>query len=205
MTTPVLSPSRLRRLAALVAIAAALCSGGCAWQSYAVTRSIREVTGAKFRVHVIAPLGSRLARYRAIEVRPLDDLLGTRMPAEMQRYLHDRLLRVLDRLPSSPVIVAADDGETGVSAEPPAAVPTLVLDGFIDDYDAGSRALRAAELGFNHVAVTVRVRLRDQRTGRLLGAASVTAEDDRASGSTKAAINHLTDRIRDFVAGGYAR
>ena len=59
--------------------------------------------------------------------------------------------------------------------------------------------------GFNHVAVNKRVRLRDKQSGQLLAAASVTAEDDRASGTTRAAIDHATARIRAFVETGYAR
>jgi hypothetical protein len=55
------------------------------------------------------------------------------------------------------------------------------------------------------VAVTLRIRLRDKASGQLLGAASVTAEDDRASGTSKAAIDHATTRIRGFVETGYAQ
>ena len=201
MSRPAASSSRHRRLATAVAISAALSGSGCAWQPYVATRTVREITGAKLRFHVISPLATGLERYRVIEVGPLQDLIGARLPADMERYLDDRVLRALDALPSSPRVVAAT---SGARDEPPATVPTLVIDGFIDDYDPGSRALRAVELGFNHIAVTVRVRLRDQQTGRLLGAASVTAEDDRASGTTKAAIDHLTSRIRAFVAKGYA-
>jgi hypothetical protein len=205
MTGPAFSSLLRSRLVSAVAISAALCGWGCAWQPYVVTRSIREVTGAKLRLHVIAPLGASLSRYRLIEVRPLDDLLGTRVPADIEQYFTEHLVQALHRLPSSPTVVTAVSNQLGDgSVEPPAAVPTLVVDGFIDDYDPGSRALRVAELGFNHIAVTVRVRLRDQQTGRLLSAASLTAEDDRASGTTKAAINHLTDRIRDLLAAGYA-
>ena len=48
-------------------------------------------------------------------------------------------------------------------------MPTLVIDGFVDDYDPGSLPLRVVELGFNHVAVTVRIRLRDKQSGRIIG------------------------------------
>ena len=133
-----------------------------------------------------------------IEVTPLADLVGERIPAAMERYLNERMFGALSTLASSPTtVVAAADADPAASA--------LVLDRFLDDYDGGSRSLRVVELGFNHIAVTLRVRLRDKQTGQLLGAASVTAEDDRASGTTKAAIDHAVDRIRDFVQAGYAR
>jgi hypothetical protein len=176
----------------------ALASVGCAWQTYAVTRSVREVTGAKVRLHVIVPMGVSLRRYDVIELTPLADLVGDRLPAPLERYLNERMIEVLGGLGSAPTtVVAAGD------ADP--AAPALAIDRFLDDYDAGSRSLRVVELGFNHIAVTLRVRLRDKQTGDLLGAASVTAEDDRASGTTKAAIDHAVKRIGDFVRKGYAR
>ena len=205
MSRPAAPPSSRRRFVTVVAVAAALSGSGCAWQPYVATRTVREITGAKLRFHVIVPLDTSLARYRVIEVGPLQDLLGARLPADMERYLDAGIFGALGRLPSSPkVVAAAAGGVGGVVDQPPPTEPTLVVDGFVDDYDPGSRALRAVELGFNHIAVTVRVRLRDRQTGRLLGAASVTAEDDRASGTTRAAIDHLTNRIREFVAKGYA-
>jgi hypothetical protein len=181
----------------LAGLCLALAASGCGWQTYAVTRSVREVTGAKTRLHVVVPLSS-LTPYRVIEVTPLIDLIGDRLPPLMERYLDERMIQAFTGLPSSPATQKGPvDSDTGV--------PTLLVDGFLDDYDAGSRSLRVVELGFNHVAVTLRVRLRDKVSGQLLGAASVTAEDDRASGTTKAAIDHATARIRGFVETGYAQ
>jgi hypothetical protein len=185
-----------RRSIGLAGLCLALASSGCGWQTYAATRSVREVTGAKTRLHVVAPIAASLRAYRAIEVAPLADLVGDRIPPPMERYLNERLVKALSGLPAAPTTVPRPvDADAG----------TVVVDGFIDDYDAGSRSLRIVELGFNHVAVTVRVRLRDKASGELLGAASVTAEDDRASGTTRAAIDHAAARIRAFVEGGYAR
>jgi hypothetical protein len=39
----------------------------------------------------------------------------------------------------------------------------------------------------------------------VLGAASITAEDDRETGTTKAALDHVASRVRAFIATGYAR
>lgn len=182
----------------LAGLCLALATTGCGWQTYVVTRSVREVTGAKTRLHVVVPLASSLRPYQVIEVEPLADLIGDRIPPAMERYLNERFLGAFSHLPSSPATVQSP-------VEPDAGVRALMVDGFLDDYDAGSRSLRVIELGFNHVAVTMRVRLRDKESGRLLGAASVTAEDDRASGTTRAAIDHATARIHAFVETGYAR
>jgi hypothetical protein len=181
-----------------VGLCLALATTGCGWQTYVVTRSVREVTGAKTRLHVVVPLASSLRPYQVIEVAPLADLIGDRIPPAVERYLNERFLAAFSHLPSSPATV-----QSPVEAD--AGVRALMADGFLDDYDAGSRSLRVIELGFNHVAVTMRVRLRDKESGRLLGAASVTAEDDRASGTTRAAIDHATARIHAFVETGYAR
>jgi hypothetical protein len=205
MTRNPLAPTR-RVSAAAAALALAFACSGCAWQTYAVTRSTRELTGAKARLHVIVPVVSGLWVYRVIEFIPLADLVGARVPAERVRYLHERIAAELRDLPTAP---AVDTPAPAVPGAPPDAgdgtVQILVVDGFLDDYETGSRAMRIAELGFNHIAVTVRVRLRDKASGRLLGAASVTAEDDSASGTTSAAIEHAAERIRAFVETGYAR
>jgi hypothetical protein len=185
------------RSVGLAALCLALATSGCGWQTYAVTRSVREVTGAKTRLHVVVPL-SGLTPYRVIEVAPLANLIGDRLPPPLEQYLDERMIQAFTGLPSSP---ATHKGPVDSDV----SVPTLVVDGFLDDYDPGSRSLRVVELGFNHVAVTLRIRLRDKASGQLLGAASVTAEDDRASGTSKAAIDHATARIRGFVETGYAQ
>lgn len=184
------------RSVSLAGLCLALATSGCGWQTYAVTRSVREVTGAKTRLHVVVPIASSLRPYHAIEVAPLADLIGDRIPPPMEQYLNERLVKALSGLPAAPTNLSRPlDAEPG----------TVVVDGFIDDYDAGSRPLRVVELGFNHVAITIRVRLRAKASGQLLGAVSVTAEDDRASGTTRAAIDHAAARIRAFVEAAYAR
>jgi hypothetical protein len=198
-------PARGRLLApALVACVAALGSG-CAWQPYVVTRAVRHVTGAKTRVHLIIPLAASLRAYRVIELRALSNQLPGRVPAAMARYLDDRIAKELGSLPSAPAIVRPVEPDLNPGAPEPPAEPTLLVDGFLDDYDAGSLPLRIIELGFNHITVTARIRLRDKASERVLGSASITAEDDRETGTTKAAIDHLASRVRTFVVTGYAQ
>jgi hypothetical protein len=124
----------------------------------------------------------------------------------MSRYLNEQIATQLHNLSTAPAIVRlapAISGQTG--DELAGATATTVLEGDLEDYDPGSRSLRIIELGFNHIAVTVRFRLRDKQSGSLLGSASVTAEDDRASGTTAAAIDHAAEQIRVFMETGYGR
>jgi hypothetical protein len=132
------------------------------------------------------------------------------VPIATERYIDDRLVDGLRALPTSPQVVAISINPLATAPDAPAAPPgwsarTLRVEGFIDDLDGGSLPLRVAELGFNHVAVTARIRLRDKVTSQLLGAASFTAQDDRVTASTNVAINNLAKQIRAYVQGGYER
>jgi len=199
----------LRQLAlgAIAALGAASLTSGCAWQTYAAMRATRHVTGAKMHEHVIRPLASSLRGYRVIELRQFTNMLPGRVPASMEQYLGDRVASGLSGLPAAPAVarMTALDVEVAAASPAPDAQPTLVIEGFLDDYDAGSRALRIVELGFNHVAVTARAQLRDKQSNILLGGISITAEDDRETGTTKQAIERVAGRIDRFVEGGYAR
>jgi hypothetical protein len=123
----------------------------------------------------------------------------------MEVYLNEQIMKALKGMPSSPTVVTSAEDAIGEADMTVAnsAIPTLVVEGELDDYDAGSLPLRVVELGFNHVAVTVRLRLRDKQSGRILAAASITTEDNRATGTTTTAIDHLAKRIRAFVGSGY--
>ncbi|MEP6915033.1 MAG: hypothetical protein ABJC89_05280 [Acidobacteriota bacterium] len=189
------------------AICAALLTSGCGWQTYAITRAARHVTGAKTRDHTLQPLASSLRGYRVIELHEFSNMLPGRVPAPMERYLGDRIARALSRITAAPVVERVSALDLAVARLSPdtRAEAVLLADGFLDDYEPGSRALRIVELGFNHVAVTVRMQLRDKQSNRLLGAVSVTAEDDRETGTTKAAIDRVASRIGRFVESGFAR
>lgn len=199
--TPVRSAQALALLAAIGSLTA-----GCAWQPYVVTRGIRHLTGNHTRFHPIVPLTASLTSYRVVEVMPLRNLLGASVPTATEQYLDDRLVDGLRTLTSSPQIVAVTETPRGAAeARAPTTEPTLRVEGFIDDLDGGSLPLRIAELGFNHVAVTVRIRLRDKATSQVVGAASFTTQDDRVTATANAAINNVANRIRAYVESGYAR
>ena len=191
---------RLLRLAGGLFITALTTS--CAWQPYAAARAVQAVAGAPIRLHVITPLDASLRRYRLIEIKPLENLLPREIAGPVERYLTGRLTDQLHRVSSSPSVVLQT---TPAATLKPGEPAVLVVEGIIDDYETGSAAMRAADVGFNHAAVTVRFQLRDKLSGRVLGAASVTAQDGRPVGGARAAMNRLVRRVGAFVDQGYRR
>lgn len=170
-------------------------------------RAGRQFTGAKTRVHVIRPLASSLRAYRVIELHPLSNLLPGHVPPSMEREIGDRVDAALSHVSTTPSVTRM----TALDLEARRLTPdietgsALVVEEFLDDYDVGSRTLRIVELGFNHIAVTVRVQLHDRRSNAMLGSISVTAEDDRETGTAEAAITRVAGAIGGFVGEGYAR
>ena len=198
-----------RSVAGRVVIAGllSLALSGCAWQGYAVSRGVRLLTGARTQVHAVIPVSSPLAAYRVIEMPRLENLLPGRMPSELEHYLNDRLAQQLHLLPSSPTIARLDDRLPSVQSpeSDTPKVPTLVFEGFIDDYDPGYVGLRLVELGFNHFVLTVRFQFKDKQTGHIVCAASVTAQDDRATATARSAMDRLAQHVRTFMEAGYDR
>jgi hypothetical protein len=178
-----------------VAVAGA-CFASCSWQPYVASRAIRQITGAPTRFHVLTPLRESLKAFRTIEVKPLENLAGSHLPSTMERYLNERVMQELQSLRSSPKALAYEEFM-------PSRESALIFEGFIDDYDPGYLGLRLLEFGFNHVAVTVRFQLRDGRTGEIVGAGSITAQDDRATATTRGVADRIGKRIHKFVNPGY--
>jgi len=198
--------SRCARTVALLCLLGTL--AGCTWQGYAIGRGVRWVTGSRTQVHTIIPVASTLRTYRVIETHWLENLMPGRVPADLERGLNDDLAMQLRQLAWAPSIVRVDpDLPTDGSAAPAAAPaqPTLVFEGFVDDYDPGYVGLRLAELGFNHVVITVRIQVRDKATGQILGAASITAQDDRVTATARRAAGRLAQRVRAFLGASDAK
>ena len=185
---------------------AALLLAGCSLQPYVYTRATREFTGKKLRTHTIIPLPDKLSPYQVLEVRPLDNLVLDRMPAPMERHLNEQIYANLKSLKVFPEITR--EGYEFIIEDPsakPEVKPTLVFEGSIDDYEPGVRSLRLVELGYNHVAVTVRFQLRDKQTNEILSSSSITAQDDTVSGSTRSAEDKVAKRIGKLVGGEFHR
>jgi hypothetical protein len=184
-------------LSVMLLLVLAACLASCSWKPYVATRALRQFTGAPTRFHVLTPLHENLKAFRAIEVKPLENLVGSHLPPPMERYLNERIMQELGSLKSSPKVEAYDESTA------PQRESAVVFEGFIDDYDPGYVGLRLLEFGFNHIAVTVRFQLRDKKTGEIVGAASITSQDDRVTATTKGAVDRLAKRIHKFVNPGY--
>ena len=182
-------------------------ASGCSVGSYGIGRGIRYATGASTHMHIAVPFDAGLRRYHVIEVRPFQNLVRSGLPANLERYLNDRFLQQLRSLPPSVTVERVDS--TRDDAETPEAPATTALalrcDGFIDDFDPGYAWLRLAELGFNHLVVTIRLQCRDRDTRLVIGAASSTARDGRVTASGRGAIDRVLQRAGGFVKAGFAR
>ena len=200
------SGSAARRVCALALYVCFGCGfAACTWQEYAVSRGIRTVTGARTQLHCIVPITTPLRTYRVIETQRLRNLAPGTMPSDLEEYLNDALDEQLRLLAAAPTIVHERDpapmaDESLVRSIP--TVPTLAFGGFIDDYDPGYIGLRLVELGFNHMVVTVRIRLLDKSTGQTMGAASITAQDNRVTATSKGTIDRLAHRVARFLDTG---
>ena len=188
----------------LFSLAMTFAFGGCNWHYYLVTRGVRQVTGKKMRLHPIVPMHATLGKYRVLEVRKLDNLILDQIPPPMEQYINDKVFKELASLKLFPEVVRQSDeiapeGANGVITLPAA----LIFEGAIDDYSPGYRGLRYVELGFNHVAVTVHFQLKDKQTGAVIGSASITSQDNRATASAKAAIDGTAKRIKGFIKSGF--
>ena len=188
----------------VTALSAVLLLDACNWRPYAYTRGIRQFTGRKLRTHTIVAGRTGLSDYQVLEVKKLDNLVLRQIPAPMEKYLNDKIFVSLRSLKMFPEVVR--EGYEFTVEDPSgktAAKPTLIFEGAIDDYEPGYRSLRFAELGFNHVAVTVRFRLRDKQSQEILCSSSITAQDDTPTGSTKSAEGLVAKRIKKLVAAAY--
>lgn len=77
--------------------------------------------------------------------------------------------------------------------------PVLLLDGFLDNYNAGSRALRLAELGLNHGVVTIRIELKDSNTHEILGSASISVYERGVFRAENSAVHKAAKSVAQFV------
>jgi hypothetical protein len=188
----------------LLGLAMAFAFGACNWHSYLVTRGVRQVTGKKMRFHGIVPMQTTLGEYQVLEVKKLDNLILDQIPPQMEQYIDDKVFKELASLKLFPEVVRQGD-EIAPEGANAVTTPkgTLIFEGAIDDYSPGYRGLRYAELGFNHVAVTVHFQLKDKQTGAVIGSASITAQDNRATASTKSAIDRIAKRIKGFINSGF--
>jgi hypothetical protein len=168
--------------------------------NYVPTRVAREFFGEKTNVHPIVPITAEVRKYRVIAVKNLDNLMLDEIPTEMYNLLNDQIAEQITRRKIFKEVTRIEtEAELPTKHDAP---PTLVLDGFVDNYHAGSRGLRLAEVGLNHAVVTIRLRLRDWSSNKTVGSVSITVYERAASKSVKSAIHKVAKEAADFIQKG---
>jgi hypothetical protein len=168
--------------------------------NYVPTRTAREFLGERTNVHPIVPITADLRQYKVIAIKHLDNLMLDAMPVRMYDYLNGQLVKEISRRKLfNEVVRIEDEAELGPKHETP---PTLVLDGFVDNYNPGSRGLRLIEMGLNHAVVTIRFQLRDRQTDAVVGSASITVYERAARKTVKSAIERATKTAAEFIKQG---
>jgi len=179
----------------------ALGSTGCNFKraviNYVPTRVAREFVGQRTNVHPILPITAELRNYQILAVKSFDNLMLDEMPDRMYNDLNDQIVKEIARRKMfREVVRIEDEAELGGQN---ATAPTLILDGFVDNYHPGSRGLRLVELGLNHAVVTVRFQLRDRQTDEILGSASITVYERAASRTVRSAINQAAKTVAECI------
>ncbi|PWT91852.1 MAG: hypothetical protein C5B54_04535 [Acidobacteria bacterium] len=163
------------------------------------TRTFREISGQRTYVHPTVTPNPSLIEYKTIAVKKLDNLMLDEIPVAKYKELNDEILKNLSRKKLfSQVLPIQDEVELDHSTEN----RVLILEGSVDDYSAGSRALRAAELGLNHAVITIRIDLKDASTQEVLGAATITVYERGVIKSGKSAVHKAAETAVDFVHKG---
>ena len=77
--------------------------------------------------------------------------------------------------------------------------PTLVLEGYIDDFTAGIPKLRYIEQGNNHAILTVRLILKDKLTARVLSQMNITVENTRMTSNVERMVDKSAEEVASYV------
>ena len=77
--------------------------------------------------------------------------------------------------------------------------PELILEGQIDDYTAGIPKLRYIEQGNNHAVLTVRIRLKNKQSARVLGEINITVENTRITSNVERMVEKTADEVVSYV------
>lgn len=184
----------------MIVVSSTACSLKRQVSNYIPTRVAREVIGQQTNFHPLVPITTDLRNYNIIAIKNFDNLMLDQMPENMYHYLNDQVAKEISRRKMfGEVVRIEDEAELGTKADAP---PTLILEGFIDNYHPGSRGLRVVELGLNHGVVTIRFQLRDRQTDEIVGSASITVYERAASKSIKSAINQAAKKAAEFISQG---
>jgi hypothetical protein len=160
-------------------------------------QAIHEAEGQRAYVHPVAPPKHELLKYKIIAVKQLENLMQDEIPPQEYELLNRQIVEQISHEKLfHEILPITDEAELDDSQ---INSPVLLLDGFIDNYNAGSRALRLAELGLNHGVVTIRVELRDSATHEILGSASISVYERGVLRGENSAVHKAAKTVAEFV------
>ncbi len=197
----------------LPAIALALIAGGagCSVRSVATSvpsRIFREVQGLRVRSYQLMPVTDDLRQYKAIEIHKLNNLMLDEISAQSVEQLNAGIvkqIKALNHFDHITVIDGANDFQGKQANQPGDEIavavlqPTLVVEGYIDDFTPGIPKLRFIERGNNHAILTVRIMLKDKQTARVLGQMNITVENSRITSNVERMVGKSAEEVGRYV------
>ena len=194
-------------------IALALIAGGagCSLRSVATSvpsRVFREVHGLRVRSYQMTPVANDLRQYKAIEIHQINNLMLDEIPAQSVEQLNVGIVKqigALNHFDHVAVIDGANDSQEKQANQPGDEItdgvlqPTIVLEGYIDDFTPGIPKLRYIEQGNNHAILTVRIMLKDKQTARVLGQMNITVENTRITSNVERMVGKSAEEVARYV------
>jgi hypothetical protein len=206
-----MKPVAKRILPLTTALALIAGGAGCSLRSVATSvppRVFREVHGLRVRSYQMMPVTSDLRQYKAIEIHKLNNLMLDEIPAQSVEELNvgiDKQIRALNHFDHIAVIDGANNSQEKQANQPGEEItdavlqPTLVLEGYIDDFTPGIPKLRYIEQGNNHAILTVRIMLKDKLIARVLGQINITVENTRITSNVERMVGKSAEEVARYV------
>jgi hypothetical protein len=202
----------VKKILILTTALASIAGGaGCSLRSVATSvppRVFREVHGLRVRSYQMTQITNDLRQYKAIEIHKLNNLMLDEIPAQSIEQLNVGIvkqIRALNHFDHFAVIDGANDSQEKQANQPgdetsvTVAQPTLVLEGYIDDFTPGIPKLRYIEQGNNHAILTVRIMLKDKQTTRVLGEMNITVENTRITSNVERMVGKSAEEVARYV------
>jgi len=156
----------------------------------------------------MTPVTNDLRQYKAIEIHKLNNLMIDEIPARSVEQLNVGIvkqIRALNYFDHIAVIDGANDSQEKQADQPGEEItdamlqPTLVLEGYIDDFTPGIPKLRYIEQGNNHAILTVRIMVIDKLTARVLGRMNITVENTRITSNVERMVGKSAEEVARYV------
>ena len=190
---------------------AAAINFGCSVRSVATSvpsRIFREVHGLRVRSYQLTPVTDDLRAYRRVEIRTLENLMLNEIPELAVKQLNTEIIKRTRSLNRFETITQGDQAtdrarripvQSGTEAITAGSSPELIVEGSIDDYTPGIPALRYIEQGNNHAVLTVRIKLKDKQSARILGEMNITVENTRVTSNVERMVEKAADEVAKFA------